>query len=305
MSQPAPRDLAASVRQRLQNLSRQRGEDPNLVLARYAIERLLYRLSVSPYADRFVLKGALLFALWTGRMHRPTRDLDMLGYGDNSSEALADLFTSLCTESAVADGLQFDPNAILVTEIREDQDYVGHRVYVLAKLGNARIRLHVDIGLGDVVVPAPEEVDYPVLLPGSPRPHLRAYPKETVVAEKLHAMVVRGMANSRMKDFYDLSVMAREFRFDGATLSHAIAATFERRVTPMPEGVPVALTDEFVSDPAKLAQWQAFVKRSALGAPDLQLAQVIGDLRTFLLPLLTASARGAFAKRWLPAGPWT
>lgn len=304
MSQSPPQNLATSVRQRLLNLARKRDEDPNLVLARYAIERLLYRLSISPYSERFVLKGALLFAVWTGQMHRPTRDLDILGYGDNSEEALATIFQQLCMSDAPADGLQFDAEAIKVSEIREDQEYGGHRVRVLVRLGNARIQLHVDIGIGDTVVPAPHSVAYPVLLQGSPVPRLRVYPKETVIAEKLHAMTVLGKANSRMKDFYDLWVMARQFSFDGPLLVKAVTATFERRDTPVPAAKPVALTNEFARDPAKQVQWQAFLNRSRLDANSPGLEQVIGELGDFLLPVIGAVGNADFSQNWFPGGPW-
>jgi hypothetical protein len=158
-----PTNLPASIRQQLLNLSRARGEDFNLTLTRYGIERLLYRLSQSEHADRFVLKGALLLSLWTDRLQRPTRDIDLLGYGDSSQAALVHLFRDLCVADVPADGLTFHADTVRVTEIREDQEYGGQRIQMIATLGNARINLQIDIGFGDVITPAPDEAEYPSL----------------------------------------------------------------------------------------------------------------------------------------------
>jgi hypothetical protein len=236
-------------------------------------------------------------------MHRPTRDLDVLGFGDIASDTLTQIFRDVCGMDVDADGLQFDATKISISEIREDQEYRGYRVRLVARLGTAIVQLHVDVGIGDAVVPAPERILYPTLL-DFPAPMLRAYARETVVAEKLHALVVLGMANSRMKDFYDLWIMAREFEFDGATLCRAIAATFERRATPIPDGVPVALTEVFQGDPVKLRQWQGFVKRSSPESPGLQLAEVVDALCVFLLPPLGAALDQRFDKYWSPGGRW-
>lgn len=304
MSKSSPANLAASVRQRLLNLSRDRGEDFNLVLTRYAIERFLFRLTKSPYVDRFVLKGATLFALWTGRAHRPTRDLDLLGYGDSSGKALAKLFKDICTMDVEPDGLDFDPNSVQVAEIREVQEYGGQRVKLVGMLGNARISLQIDIGFGDVVTPAPEEVDYPTLL-AFPAPRIRAYPKESVIAEKLQAMVALGIANSRMRDFYDVWMMSRAFEFGGSLLARAIKATFERRGTEIPIATPLTLTAEFAGDPDKVRQWAAFLQRSGLGGGNVEFAWIIGDLRTFLISPLSAAASGVdFHDIWPAGGPW-
>jgi predicted nucleotidyltransferase component of viral defense system len=299
-----PANLPASIHQRLLNLSRDRGEDFNLTLTRYAIERLLYRLSVSPYAELFVLKGALLLSLWTGRLRRPTRDLDLLGYGDSSQQALTRLFRELCTADAPADGLIFHSDSVQVTEIREEQEYGGQRVQLTTTLGNARITLQVDIGFGDVITPAADDVEYPSLL-GLPSPRLRAYPKETVIAEKLEAMVELGMINSRMKDFYDIWMMSRELQFDGRMLAQAIHATFQRRGSEIPHTAPTALTDEFGETPDKAIQWNAFLSRNRLDAGGLNLPQVIRQIRLFLMPPMTAAAAGQeFEGQWSAGGPW-
>jgi Nucleotidyl transferase AbiEii toxin, Type IV TA system len=298
-------NLAASVHQRLLNLSQERREDFNLILTRYAIERLLARLAQAGYAGQFVLKGALLFAIWTGRLHRPTRDLDLLGYGDSSEEKLGKLFKDLCAVEMKADGLVFDPDSVRVTEIREEQEYGGQRVHLLATLGRARIPLQIDIGFGDAVTPAAEQVEYPALLE-LPGPRLWAYPKESVVAEKLHAMVALGVLNSRMKDFYDVWTMAQVFPFDGHTLCRAIWSTFERRRTEIPSSAPAGLTAKFAGQADKIVQWKAFLARNRLDVGGAEFARVIDDLGDFLLPPLSAIAGGQdFGKVWPAQGPWT
>lgn len=298
------KNVAASVKQRLLNLSGQTGDDLQSLLTRYAIERLLYRIGESESAKRFVLKGAMLFALWTGQMHRPTRDLDLLGSGDASRAKLAEAFRGLCVIPVADDGLVFDPETVKVEPIREDQEYGGQRVTFVVKLGSARMGLQVDVGFGDAITPRAEEVEYPTLLEMG-RPRLRAYPRETVVAEKVEAMVKLGLTNSRMKDFYDLSVLARGFAFTGAVLRDAIAATFARRGTALPNGAPVALTNAFTADSSKRTQWAAFRKRSRLVEKIGELDQVVAELALFLLPPLSAAASGAgFSLSWKVGGPW-
>ncbi len=298
------KNLAASVRQRLLNLSRKTGDDFQLLLTRYAIERLLYRLAESEYAPRFVLKGAMLFALWTGEMHRPTRDLDLLGFGDGSDGELARVFRSLCSAAVADDGLTFAADTVTVEPIREDQEHGGRRVTMVVRLGSARVDLQVDVGFGDAITPRPESITYPTLL-GMDPPRLCAYPRETVVAEKVEAMVKLGLSNSRMKDFYDLAIMARTFSFIGPVLRDAIRATFTRRRTALPATSPVALTEGFASDETKRKQWQAFRKRSGVAEKVGDLNGTVTELATFLGPPLAAAAGGReFALRWKPGGPW-
>jgi predicted nucleotidyltransferase component of viral defense system len=304
MNMKPPANLPASIRQRLLSLSRDRGEDFNFTLVRYGTERLLFRLSQSEHSDQFILKGALLLSLWTSRLQRPTRDIDLLGYGDSSQEALTELFRDLCVADVEADGLTLHPDTVRVTQIREDQEYGGQRVTLTATLGKARIHLQVDIGFGDVITPAPDHIEYPSLL-GLPSPRLRAYPKETVIAEKLEAMVTLGMANSRMKDFYDVWMMSRELQFSGRTLARAIQATFQHRQREFPQTAPTALTEEFTGNPDKGMQWSAFLSRSRLDAGGMDLAQIIQEARLFLMPPMTAAANGQeFEETWSAGGPW-
>jgi predicted nucleotidyltransferase component of viral defense system len=298
------KNVAASVRQRLLNLSRKTGEDFQLLLTRYAVERLLYRLGNSEYSTRFVLKGAMLFALWTGEMHRPTRDLDLLGFGDTSEPELEKVFRALCSVAVPDDGLTFSVDTVTVEPIREEQEYGGERVTMLVHLGSARVNLQVDVGIGDAITPQAQSVTYPTILQMDP-PRLRAYPPETVVAEKLEALVKLGLANSRMKDFYDLVIIARTFSFTGSVLRDAIQATFERRGTPLPTSSPVALTNAFVDDDAKQRQWQAFSKRSGTAEKVRGLKEAIAELAAFLAaPLAAAASAEDFQNSWNPGGPW-
>jgi predicted nucleotidyltransferase component of viral defense system len=306
-SAPAPKDLPASIRGRLRNQARARGEDMLYVLSRYALERLLYRLGRSPYADQFVVKGALLFALWRDHPHRPTRDLDLLGFGSEDADRIRQVFTDLCALSLPIeepDGLAFQHETVQVTPIRETQQYGGLRVALWCLLGGTRIRVQVDIGFGDVVTPAATYADFPSLI-GLPSPHVRVYPPETVVAEKFEALVRLAAINSRVKDFYDLWALAHERAFSGAVLSTAIQATCGRRGTALPASPPLALTDAFTSDPAKLQLWQAFVGRTKLEPAARSLAETVRLLRIFLVPPVQSIIAGSpFDQQWIPDGPW-
>jgi hypothetical protein len=304
MNNPPPANLIASVRQRLLNQSRELKEDFNLTLVRYGVERFLYRLAQSPYSDRFVLKGATLFAVWTKEMYRPTRDLDLLGHGDSSADILRNLFVSLCTLEVEPDGLIFDPASIRVTEIREDQEYPGQRVRLKILLGKAEIPLQIDIGFGDVITPKADEITYPTIL-GGPAPRLKAYPRETVIAEKLQAMTELGILNTRIKDFYDMWVMSQKFTFQGPLLIQAIRSTFQRRQTEIARLPPIALTPEFGENVDKVNLWRAFLERNRLEIGQVEFAEVIVELQEFLLPPLRAiSSQVNFNQQWLPGGPW-
>ncbi len=281
---PAEQGVAHSVRQRLLNRSRGTGEDYNLLLTHYAIERLLYRLSQSAHADAFVLKGAMLFACWTRAFHRPTRDLDLLGFGEPSEERMVGVFRDVCGQAVEDDGMTFDADSVTAAPIREEHAYAGIRLRMAARLGNARLNLQVDVGFGDVVTPDAKTDEYPTLL-DQPAPRLRVYSRESVVAEKVEAMVSLGMANSRMRDFYDVWVLLEQFELDDAVLKAAIRATFERRQTPIPTTVPLALTAEFAGDPDKQRQWIGFLQRSGLPQAH-ELLAVVSMLRDRLVPLL-------------------
>src|ERR1022692_591230 len=276
-----PRDMGASVRARLLNLARERGQVFDLLLTRYALERMLYRLSISTHRNQFVLKGAMLVTTWFDDPHRPTRDLDLLGFGDSSSETMLTVWKNIC-ETMLDDGIKFDGDALRAYPIREQLEYGGLRLRTTAALASARIPITVDIGFGDSVEPGVEEVDLPVLL-DLPAPRLRAYARETVVAVKFQAMVALGKANSRMKDFYDVWVLSKTYDFNHARLAQAIAATFARRQTAIPEAPPDAFTPEFFRDEGKLQQWAAFVRDLSAQIPPFET--VISELAAFIGPV--------------------
>lgn len=209
------KNVAHSVRDRLHKLAKERGEEFNFVLVRYALERLLYRVSKSAHGGEFILKGAMLFTIWSKHPHRATKDLDLLGSGSPDLERLAGVFRDVCVASVEDDGVSFEPRSVEARRIKEDAEYEGVRVTLVGKLGSAQLAVQIDVGFGDSVVPPPTTVEFPTLLP-FPGPVIRAYAKETVVAEKVHAMVDLGMANTRMKDFFDLWFLSREFEFEGA-----------------------------------------------------------------------------------------
>lgn len=300
MTNRQPRDLVASVRQRLMNLSRERGEEFQLVLTRYGLERLLYRLAQSPHAGQFVLKGAALFQLWTGQAHRSTRDLDLLGQGDPSPDRLRQVFQEVCSLTVDNDGLTFLTDTIQAEQIKEDDEYQGIRLRIEARLGNARLPLQIDIGFGDAITPGPQAVTYPTLL-NFPAPQMNAYPRETVVAEKFQAMVQLGIANSRMKDFYDVWTLARQFEFEGTALCAAIQATFQRRHTALPATPPLALTPEFSTDRQKATQWRAFLRKGRLVESPPPFEEVVALLDSFLMPPTQALvANQPWNRTWVP-----
>ncbi len=261
---------AASIRARLKNRADAEKQDFDLVLTRFGLERLLYRLSVSRHAPSYLLKGALLFALWYDAPLRPTRDADLLGFGPDDVESARAVFRETCAIEA-DDGIVFDAGSVRAERIRKEAGYGGVRVVLRATLEGARISLQVDIGFGDVVTPAPEAIAYPVLLDDLPAPGLKAYPKATVVAEKFQALCALGMANTRMKDYFDLWVLLRANDLDDPELARAIRATFVRRRTPMPNGIPAGLSDAFAADASKRTQWRAFVGRNKLETAELEV----------------------------------
>ncbi len=268
--------LARSIQVRLAAHAREIGVDPNLVLTRYGVERFLYRLSRSRHAERFVLKGALLLMAWLGETLRPTSDADLLGFGDLSDDELVGIFRNVCAVEVEPDAVTFLPGSVRVEPIRVEDAYGGRRATLEAHVGKARLTVQVDIGIGDAVTPAPEWMDYPGLL-DLPRARLRVYSRGSVVAEKLHAMVLLGVRNSRMKDYFDLRALAREGALDPEGLAEAIAATFARRKTEVPDGVPIGLSDEFGRDTECQARWMAFLTRSRLEGPSFE--EVVRDVR--------------------------
>jgi len=295
-------NVAASVRQRILHQARQRGEDNQGLLTRYAIERLLYRLSQSSHRERFVLKGAVLYLVWLEESaelrYRPTRDLDFWGSGSPTVEGVVAAFREILQTPVEPDGLEWLVDEIRGQTMREDADYEGCRLVLAARLDGAKIPLQIDFGFGDAITPAPGEVNYPTLLTDFAAPRLRAYPRETVIAEKFQALVVLEMANSRLKDFFDLWALSQSFEFEGRALRAAFLATFARRKTVIPADLPVALTPQFTRDAAKIAAWRAFGRRSRLA--DLpELESVAAHIAEFVWPVAEKARDGdSFEARW-------
>lgn len=279
---------AASVRARLLNRARADKMDFNLILTRYSLERLLYRLSVSSWADQFLLKGALLFDLWFDQPHRPTRDIDLLGFGPSELDDLIDVFRQVCVQPS-DDGMVFDQDSVKAARIRKEANYEGVRVTLIGKLDGARCSVQIDVGYGDAVTPAAELVQFPALLEDVAPPTLRAYPVYSVIAEKYEAIVSLGMANTRLKDYFDLWFLATYAQIDEVVLRQAIQATFVRRRTELPKAMPLGLSDSFSMNPMKQQQWKAFLSKSKLVAPGL--TEVTVELRR-LLGLLDRGAGG-------------
>jgi predicted nucleotidyltransferase component of viral defense system len=296
-------NLVASVRQRLQNNARSTGRPFPEVLQYYAIERFLYRLSQSTHADHFVLKGALMFNAWQAPRLRPTKDIDLLGHMDNDAESLALVMREVCRQPVEPDGITFEPESFRTFLIKEDADYEGVRLTFRDLLGNARIPMQIDVGFGDVIFPGPETTDYPTILDYA-APRLRGYARETVVAEKFEAMVKLGLLNSRMKDFYDIWLLSRQFDFDGMKLAMAIEKTFTHRATAV-VAQPAAFAPAFTADETKRLQWAAFVRKSRLDDAPAELVEVVDAVAIFLTPPAAALSGGqSFGQIWHAPGPW-
>lgn len=297
------KNIAASVHQRLLNLARETGRPFSELAQYYALERWLYRLTQSDYRNHFILKGALLLLVWKMPVTRPTRDIDLLGRVDNDLTGIRDIIASICQVSADDDGMFYAPTTVTTERIAEDADYEGVRATFRASLGNARFPMQIDIGFSDIVTPASVPIVYPAML-GHSAPELNAYNRETVIAEKFEAMVKLGELNSRMKDFFDIWVLAQTGEFRGAELSRAIEQTFARRGTEI-VAHPVCFTDEFATNSAKNTQWTAFLRRNTFPDSPGSLSNVIELLTGFLRPVaLSAIEKKLVYSVWKAGGPW-
>jgi len=296
------KNIAASVRAKLKNKAKERQVEFQNLLVRFGNERLLYRLSQSKYQKSFMLKGASLFAIWTGEPHRPTKDMDLLGFGKNDIPTLENIFREICAIDG-EDGLEFSVESIKGAEIRAEKKYQGVRITLSAFLDGARIPLQIDIGFGDAVTPTAKSETIETIL-DLPKPRLRIYPKETVIAEKFEAMVKLGIGNSRMKDFWDVQFLIKNFEFEGKLLQKAIRATFDNRQTAVPEKLPVALTGTFTKNSETIADWKAFIKRGKIES-DTDFDKVIESLRVFFEPLIEAENNDAiFDQDWSSPNGW-
>lgn len=299
MNSGKKRNLGHSIFQKLLNFSKESRLDFNYVLLRYGVERFLYRLSVSEFSDKFILKGASLFLVWRSGGHRVTKDADLLSFGSPDMSRLREIFKKICGIQCVEDGVVFDPAKVRAFEIREGQIYGGVRISLKGKLDQAIVPVQIDIGFGDSVVPPPERVDYPTLL-DIPSPEMKAYTRYSMIAEKLHAMVELGIANSRMKDFFDLWLLSRLFNYDGTILQESVKSTFEARKTKMPSKKPLALTSEFFMDSQKQIQWNAFTRKAKPETAAMNLQATIEKLTGFLMPVLESLRQGeVLEKEWI------
>jgi hypothetical protein len=300
------KDPGASIRQRLLNHARAHNDDYQRILTRYAIERLLFRISRTEAREQYILKGAMLFVTWPEHVFRPTGDLDLLGHGEPSPQVITELFSRICQFTEPADGIIFDVKTLQVEPVREEEPYQGLRLTLKARLGTAIIPVQVDIGFGDIVHPAPSRNTFPGLLPDLPVADVLMYPPETVVAEKFEAMIRFGEANGRIKDFYDVWVTARTFPFDLATLTESIGGTLRRRQTAIPTELPVALTARFADMPNTQGLWAGFLRRNPPATSPPPFGELLTELRRFFDPVLVALAMPEAGKgQWHPGrGIW-
>lgn len=297
------RDMSASVRGRRTNLARQSGRPLQELMQYFAMERFLYRLSKSKHVDRFVLKGALMFTVWGTQQSRATRDIDLLARAENTVDVIGGMIKDVCEQPVDADGVEFLADSIRGTVIKEDAEYSGVRITFLGMIQNARLPMQIDIGFGDVIHPAATMIAYPTIL-DLESPRLVGYSKETVIAEKFEAMVKLGQLNSRMKDFFDIHVLARQFDFDAEVLGAAIQKTFTHRGTGL-EARPFVFSLPFLEDKNKQIQWESFVRKSRLTDAPNSFSGVVREVQTFLQPMADADAnKELFTAHWAPRGPW-
>ncbi len=303
MSRPAPKNLEASIHQRLLNQARESGRPFNELLQYFAIERFLYRLSQSPHQKKFVLKGALMFTVWQAYPARPTMDIDLLGRTENQVETIVSIVRDICRQKVEPDGLNYDPESVEGKRIAETAEYQGVRVSFRGSLGNAKVFMQLDVGFGDVIFPRAASVKYPTLL-DLPGPRLRGYTRESLIGEKFQAMVKLGSLNSRMKDFFDIWFLSRHFDFDGPKLSMAFSKTFKRRKTEVPSSLN-DLFEPLMQDSEKATQWQAFVHRNRLQEVPETLGDVLSLMVEFLDPVARSLKNGVqFDAAWQAPGPW-
>lgn len=275
-----PRNIAASVKQRLLNMARAQRGGFDILLVRFALERLLFRLSQSPHRDSYILKGGMLVTQWLDHDNRETRDADFLGFGEADVETIRATFAEIMSIAA-DDGLDFDTDALAATPIREEMEYGGIRLKTSAYLERTRIPVTLDIAFGDAPADPGQTIDYPSLL-DMDQPTIRAYPPVQVIAEKFQAVVALGLANGRMKDFYDLWAIPQTMSLDEQALDDALAATFARRATPIPNECPPGLSAAMAEDAAAQQRWRAYVEFLDLAVPEF--AGVLDDIWTLLAP---------------------
>lgn len=304
MTRRSVKNIAASVRARLDNRARTTGRPHQEVVQFFAMERFLYRLSRSPYRERLILKGALMLLVWHGTSRRPTRDIDLLGRIASDPDHIAKMVRDVCTQTVEPDGIEFDPASVRTMPIAEDVEYVGVRVQFLGRLDTIRLHMQVDLGFGDQVFPEPLDMAYPTVL-DLPAPRLLMYLRETAIAEKFHVMLVRERLNSRMKDYFDIWWLAKHFDFKGEHLAEAIRRTCRQRKTVIPRS-PAGLNEEFGFDAAKAIQWRAFREQMRMVDVPSEFSDAASAVSGFLNPVVRGISEALpFRLIWHPPGPWT
>ncbi len=298
------KNIPASVKVRLLNIARDRNEIFTNLLIRYAMERFLYRLSISEYSDKLVLKGAALYSYWHGEPHRPTLDADFSSKKIISIKEAEKIVIHLCRVKVNDDGLNFIEETILTEDIREENEYQGIRIKFKTQLGQAVIPVQINIGFGDAIMTQPEKIEYPTLL-DFPAPCLLAYSVEASLAEKIQIIFEKGIINSRMKDYYDIQFLISTFKIDGSKLQKALKKTFKRRKTLIPDTVPVGLSEEFIMDKQKNKQWEGFLNKIGIKESEISLENTVITLRDFIMPVIKSIVmKKAFNLKWQKKKGW-
>jgi predicted nucleotidyltransferase component of viral defense system len=298
------KNLTASIRARLQNKAKETDRSFSEILQYYGMERFLYRFSQSQYAEKFILKGALMFTVWEIPERRTTLDIDFSAEYDNHVDAIEKVIKNICHIPVTADGLVFDAKTVKGQKITENAEYGGVRVKFTGFLERSRIPMQIDVGFGDVIYPKFHTIDYPVILE-FPVIRLKGYPVESVVSEKFEAMVKLGLLNSRMKDFYDVWIMMRQFNFNGSRLAEAIKRTFNHRKTPIPLNKPLFAEEIYDEKSDRQTLWQAFLKKENIKHAPEKLSDTAGGIEKFLIrPLKAINKNEKFDELWIAPGPW-
>lgn len=300
----SPAETPEEVRRRLKSRADELSLDFQSAVQTYAVERFLYRLSMSRWAEKMVVKGAVMLRVWDSAITRPTRDIDFLGHVPNDPESLREIVAE-CLGAQTDDGLMF-ADVIDAVPITVENRYPGVRVKVAGDLAGARFVLRLDVGIDDAAVPEPAWADYPTLM-DDPAPRILAYHPATAVAEKLQAMIEIGLSNSRLKDYHDIWALSRTLEFSGNDLVAAFSATFERRGTALPHVLPAELTAEFTEQPAVLRMWASYHGQLTAAGVETprSLNDVAEEIAEFVMPPFLAAAAGVgLGERWMPTQGW-
>lgn len=298
------RNIAASIRAKLENKGKETNRPFAEVLQYYSMERFLYRLTQSEYANHFILKGALLFTAWGVAQRRTTLDIDFLSKTNDDSGKLEEAFRKICQVQVPEDGLFFDPSTVHGEKIKENADYEGLRIRFKGFLERAKIPMQIDVAFGDAIYPKPLLIQYPTIL-DLPKPSLKGYTFDSVVAEKFEAMIKLGDINSRMKDFYDVWLLSRKLDFDGESLCEAVRRTFARRKTELPPNTPLFSKDIYDQRSDRQTLWKAFLRKNQNEDAPETLNETVPSIENFLVdPIQAIYAQRDFTLKWIAPGPW-